>query len=111
VVARKNWHFRGNGNSLDLREVGGRGVTALYLHLAEPPSVAVGARVASGQVVARSGNTGRSFAPHLHFQVMQAGKVLDPFTALPTQRRKLAARDQAPFAAEVARLDRLLGAP
>jgi murein DD-endopeptidase len=109
-VARKNWHFKGNGNSLDLREVGGRGVTALFLHLAEPPSVAVGAHVARGQVVARSGNTGRSSAPHLHFQVMQGQKVLDPFTALPAQRHKLPAGDKARFATEVARLDKLLGA-
>jgi murein DD-endopeptidase MepM/ murein hydrolase activator NlpD len=109
-VARKNWHFKGNGNSLDLHEVGGRGVRALFLHLAEPPSVPVGARVARGQVVATSGNTGRSSAPHLHFQVMQGQTVLDPFAALPAQRRKLPARDQASFAVERARLDRLLGA-
>jgi len=110
-VVRKNWHFRGNGNSLDLHEVGGRGVTALFLHLAEPPSVPVGARVARGQVVAKSGNTGHSFAPHLHFQLMQTQKVLDPFAALPTYRRKLPAKDKALFSTERARLDRLLGAP
>jgi murein DD-endopeptidase MepM/ murein hydrolase activator NlpD len=109
-VVRKNWHFRGNGNSLELHEVGGRGVTALFLHLAEPPSVAVGARVARGQVVGQSGNTGHSFAPHLHFQLMQGQKVLDPFATLPAHRRKLPARDQALFATEMARLDTLLGA-
>jgi murein DD-endopeptidase MepM/ murein hydrolase activator NlpD len=66
--------------------------------------------VARGQVVAKSGNTGHSFAPHLHFQLMQAQKVLDPFAALPTHRRRLPARDKALFATEMARLDRLLGA-
>jgi murein DD-endopeptidase len=109
-VARKNWHFKGNGNCLELHEAGGRGLTALFLHLAEPPSVAVGAHVATGQVVAKSGNTGRSFAPHLHFQVMQGGKVLDPYAALPAHRRKLAASDQPRLAKEIARLDALLAA-
>ncbi|HEY3357932.1 MAG TPA: M23 family metallopeptidase [Polyangia bacterium] len=110
-VVRTNWHFKGNGNSLDLQEVGGWGVTALFLHLAEPPSVAVGAQVTRGQVVAKSGNTGHSFAPHLHYQIMHGPKVLDPFAALPTHRRKLEAGDKAPFATEMARLDQLLGGP
>ena len=104
-VARKNWHLKGNGNSLDLREVGGRGLTALFLHLAEPPSVPVGAPVAAGQEVGKSGNTGHSFAPHLHYQLMLGPKVVDPFAALPTTRRHLPAHELARFTTAMARLD------
>ena len=36
--------------------------------------------VRAGQVVALSGSTGRSTAPHLHFEIRQQGRSLDPTT-------------------------------
>jgi murein DD-endopeptidase MepM/ murein hydrolase activator NlpD len=46
------------------------GTTGEYFHLERgSAAVRVGERVARGQVVARSGNTGFSTAPHLHFGV------------------------------------------
>lgn len=36
--------------------------------------------VRAGQVVALSGSTGRSTAPHLHFEIRQRGRSLDPTT-------------------------------
>ncbi|MBY5161916.1 M23 family metallopeptidase [Salsipaludibacter albus] len=59
----QNW-----GNAVRLRHAGG--FTTWYFHVqANGVLVNVGDRVAQGQVIARSGNTGRSSGPHLHFQV------------------------------------------
>ena len=46
------------------------GTAAHYLHLRREGSrVAVGQRVRRGEVIAESGNVGRSMFPHLHFHV------------------------------------------
>jgi hypothetical protein len=55
----------------------GHGVTTSYLHNAEIICVP-GARVARGEIIARSGNTGRSTGPHLHYQLELSGVPIDP---------------------------------
>jgi murein DD-endopeptidase len=55
----------------------GHGVTTLYLHN-ELLLAARGDEVARRQIVARSGNTGRSTGPHLHFQLELGGVPVDP---------------------------------
>jgi murein DD-endopeptidase MepM/ murein hydrolase activator NlpD len=106
VVERRNWNFAGNGNCLDLRDAAG-GRHAIFLHLdVLPKEIAVGRRVKKGEVIASSGNSGHSFAPHLHYQVEDAaGRVLDPFAVHRTERRALGAPDRAAFEAARAKLD------
>ena len=53
----------------------------MYGHLSRI-LVAAGAAVAPGQVIGLSGNSGRSTAPHLHFEIRQRGVSLDPRTML-----------------------------
>ncbi len=110
VVARRNWNFRSNGNCLELHERGGEGRTIYFLHLSEVAAdLRPGDRVKKGQVVARSGNTGRSFAPHLHYQLMsRAGRVLDPFVSQASARRALPDTHRAAFDAEATRMAGLL---
>lgn len=55
----------------------GRGVTTAYCHNSKL-LVKVGDAVKEGQVVALSGNTGRSTGPHLHYQVELASSPVDP---------------------------------
>jgi len=51
----------------------------MYGHLSRI-LVEPGASVAPGQVIGLTGNTGRSTAPHLHFEIRQKGVSLDPRT-------------------------------
>lgn len=55
------------------------GVTSFYAHLSRVASgVAVGATLAEGDAVGAVGSTGRSTGAHLHFEIRQAGRKLDP---------------------------------
>jgi murein DD-endopeptidase MepM/ murein hydrolase activator NlpD len=53
----------------------------MYGHLSRI-LVSTGASVAPGQVIGLSGNSGRSTAPHLHFEIRQRGVSLDPQTMI-----------------------------
>jgi murein DD-endopeptidase MepM/ murein hydrolase activator NlpD len=53
------------------------GYETLYAHASEI-LVKQGDKVSSGRTIALSGNTGQSTAPHLHFEVRQAGAAVDP---------------------------------
>ena len=53
------------------------GYTIFYAHLSEI-LVKQGEQIKQGQVVARSGNTGLSTGPHLHYSIYCDGKLLNP---------------------------------
>ncbi len=112
-VTRKNWFFRGNGNSLEVTESASPHRKAMFLHLSElPRTLAPGTSVGQGEVIAHSGNSGHSFAPHLHYQLeSQDGRVLDPFLEHPTRRAQLPASERASFEATVANARQQLERP
>ncbi|MGB0515003.1 MAG: M23 family metallopeptidase, partial [Wenzhouxiangellaceae bacterium] len=53
------------------------GFSTIYAHLSEI-DVRVGDYVTKGQPMGRSGNTGLSNAPHLHYEVLYLGRRLNP---------------------------------
>lgn len=53
----------------------------LYAHLSRR-HVAVGQRVRRGQVMGRTGDTGYSFGPHLHFEISKNGDNVNPIKFL-----------------------------
>jgi len=55
------------------------GYETMYGHLSRV-LVAEGDAVREGQVIALTGNTGRSTAPHLHFEIRHYGRSVDPLT-------------------------------
>jgi murein DD-endopeptidase MepM/ murein hydrolase activator NlpD len=65
----------GYGNAVEIDHGGGR--TTLYAH-ASSLSVRPGDRVEPGQEVGKVGQTGRATGPHLHFELRQHGKPLNP---------------------------------
>ena len=60
----------------------GRGVTTAYCHNSEL-LVRSGQRVTRGDIIARSGNTGRSTGPHLHYQLALSAQPVDPLRFRP----------------------------
>lgn len=65
----------------------GDGYSSKYCHL-KKGSVekysSVGMKVSQGQIIALSGNSGRTTAPHLHFGIYKDGSVVNPFDFIST---------------------------
>ena len=53
------------------------GFRSVFAHLSGA-SVEVGGRVEAGQVLARSGSSGRATGPHLHYSLSRMGRPVDP---------------------------------
>jgi len=66
---------QGYGNMVKVNH--GNGYETLYAH-DEKLLVKPGDIVKKGQIVALSGNSGRSTGPHVHFEVHKNGRVVDP---------------------------------
>jgi murein DD-endopeptidase len=105
TVSRVNWNWAGNGNCVEVQF--SDGVTAKFLHLSEL-KVTAGAHIQPGQVIALTGNTGRSTAPHLHYQLERGSETLDPVDYHGTERRQLGSDIMPAFLAEAERLSGLL---
>ena len=59
----------------------GNGVETRYAHNSRL-LVKAGDKVTAGQVIARSGNTGRSTGPHVHFEIRLNGRAYNPLDYL-----------------------------
>jgi len=110
AVVRKNWNWRSNGNCLEIK-VDGQALYVIFLHL-DKIDVDVGDRVEKGQVITRSGNTGKTTAPHLHYQldVVKGGKrmSIDPLKYHELYRKTLEGEELEAFHAQVEKLQALM---
>lgn len=75
IVTASGWDSKGGGNYIKINHFG-RFETA-YLHLSEI-YYKVGERVKVGFIIAKSGNTGNTTGPHLHFSVREFGQLINP---------------------------------
>ncbi len=65
----------GYGNLVEVNH--GKGYSTRYGH-ALSIEVKVGDTIKKGQVVAKMGTTGRSTGPHVHFEVLNNGRAVNP---------------------------------
>jgi murein DD-endopeptidase MepM/ murein hydrolase activator NlpD len=79
-----------------------------YAHLSRfAPGLRAGDRVVQGQVIAYSGNTGRSTGPHLHYEVRRMGQAINPMGVGVPTGRSLSGDQMTRFSAFRARIDGL----
>ncbi len=80
-VTRTNWNVRANGYCIEIDHPS-LGIKTLYLHLSRV-KVKRGQNIKAGRQIAESGNTGRTFAPHLHYEIQNRKnkkRIYNPFT-------------------------------
>ncbi len=77
VVLAKDLFFSGNTLILDH----GQGLYSIFAHLSKY-STKVGDKVKAGQVIGKSGMTGRASGPHLHWGVVVNGIKVDPLSMI-----------------------------
>lgn len=75
IVTATGWDSKGGGNFIKIKHFG-RFETS-YLHLSEIYYRA-GEQVKAGFIIGKSGNSGNSTGPHLHFSVKEFGQSINP---------------------------------
>jgi len=73
VILAEPHYYAGNSMYIDH----GNGVVSLYFHLIRF-DVSPGDIVKRGQIIGRSGSTGRATGPHLHLSISVQGQLVDP---------------------------------
>ncbi|WP_185286889.1 M23 family metallopeptidase [Chryseobacterium indologenes] len=76
IITESGWDSKGGGNYIKIKHYN-RFETS-YQHLSEI-YYKVGERVRAGFIIGKSGNTGNSTGPHLHFAVKEFGQSINPY--------------------------------
>jgi murein DD-endopeptidase MepM/ murein hydrolase activator NlpD len=78
VVVKAGWNG-GYGRMVEVDH--GNGFSTRYGHLSEI-DVTVGEKLDAGAVIGKTGSSGRSTGPHLHYEVRHNGEAIDPLRFL-----------------------------
>ena len=74
-IVKRAYYAGGFGNHIKLDH--GNGYTTLFAHLSKI-KVKHGQKISRGEVIGLTGNTGRSTAPHLHYEIHHYGESKNP---------------------------------
>lgn len=96
--------FSSYGNYVRIRHSGS--TKTAYAHLSRyGKGIAPGVRVKQGQIIGYIGTTGRSTGPHLHFEVLEGSKQVNPRNVKMQQGEALKGTELANFKAQIRKLD------
>lgn len=79
IVSEEGWDSKGGGNYIKIKN--SNSFTTSFLHLSQI-YYKVGEYVKAGYIIAKSGNSGNSTGPHLHFSVKENGNFINPIRFL-----------------------------
>jgi murein DD-endopeptidase MepM/ murein hydrolase activator NlpD len=103
----------GYGNKIEIQHV--NGYETAYGHLSRyVDGLGVGSKVRQGQLIGYVGSTGQSTGPHLHFEILINGNLVDPLSVKLPKDNVLAPQYREAFAQAMTQIDDLLareGAP
>jgi murein DD-endopeptidase MepM/ murein hydrolase activator NlpD len=106
VIEAARW-AGGYGRWLKIRHA--QGIETAYAHLsAWAAGIKPGASVRQGQVVGYVGETGLATGPHLHYEVIEDGRPIDPRTAAMALASRPSAEVKATFRARKAMIDAMI---
>ncbi len=103
VMAGRNGSY---GNYVRIRH--NREYQTAYAHMSRiARGIREGVRVRQGQVIGYVGSTGRSTGPHLHYEVLRAGRQVNPLEIAGTVAQRLEGEALKIFRRKVAEVDAL----
>lgn len=79
TVIETEYSKYGYGNKIVISH--GTGYETLYAHLSKI-DVAVGEKVTTDKIIGESGNTGKSTGPHVHIEIRENGRPINPLLVL-----------------------------
>jgi murein DD-endopeptidase MepM/ murein hydrolase activator NlpD len=106
VISYYKWQS-GYGNKVEIQHV--NGYETAYGHMSRyADGLGVGSQVRQGQIVGYVGSTGQSTGPHLHFEILINGNLVDPLSVKLPKDNVLAEQYRDDFAQTIAQITDLM---
>lgn len=106
VIEYAKWQS-GYGNKVEIKHV--NGYETAYGHMSRfADGMKPGVRVRQGQVIGYVGSTGNSTGPHLHFEILINGNLVDPLSVKLPRENTLPSQFEAEFQQTIAQINDLM---